>query len=264
MKTKAVALQISESIDIRGCKDYFKQKLLFSDRDELFYDFENQKHVYIFRYGVICFYNLTSSEINEFKNRLYPFTANNKFVDESLMESIEIYTGAKVFSINFKEIHIIDSNTEKLRLIMLNTSQSVALDYYAVIIERLLEDTRQHTTFLEEKGRLDIGGKKLKRYIGKVLNVKNKISENLYIFDSPDATWEDETLNILNNSLKKEFDLKDRYQTITQQVNIVKDNLELFKDIMFHKESSKLEWIIIILIVIEVIDLLILKIINEL
>lgn len=262
MKTNAVALQISESIDIQGCKNYFEQKLLFSDRDELFYDFENQKHVYIFRYGVICLYNLTSSEISEFKNRLYAFTANGKFVDDSLTESVEIYTKAKVFTINFNEVHIIDSNTEKLRLIMLNASQSVALDYYAVIIERLLEDTRQHTTFLEEKGRLDIGGKKLKRYIGKVLNVKNKISENLYIFDSPEATWEDETLNILNNSLKKKFDLKDRYQTITQQVNIVKENLELFKDIMFHKESSKLEWIIIILIVIEVIDLFILKIMK--
>lgn len=262
MKTNAFALQIAESIDIRACKNHFKQNLLFSDRDELFFDFEDSKYAYVFKYGIICVYNFSSIETDNLTQELYEFTTNAKLIDSSLSESIKISTSSKAFKINFEGVYIVDSNIEKLRLIMLNTSQSVALDYYAGVTEQLLEDTRQHTSFLEAKGRLDIGGKKLKKYIGKVLNVKNKISENLYIFDSPDAVWEDEKLNKLNVGLKKKFDLKDRYQTISQQLNIVKENLDLFKDIMFHKESSKLEWIIIILIVIEVIDLFILKLIK--
>jgi uncharacterized Rmd1/YagE family protein len=106
---------------------------------------------------------------------------------------------------------------------------------------------------------LDISGNQLKRVIGKILNIKNKISENLYIFDAPESTWEDEQLNRLNLALKQTFDLKDRYNLIHDRIDIIKENLELFKSIMDHKESSQLDWIIIILIVIEVIDMFIAK-----
>ncbi|MFT5942648.1 MAG: putative Rmd1/YagE family protein, partial [Sediminicola sp.] len=99
---------------------------------------------------------------------------------------------------------------------MLNTSQSVALDRYLEITEQLLEETNVHTKLLERKGKLNISGTNLKRFIGKVLNVKNEISENLYIFDSPDSTWENEDLNRLDMELKQTFDLKDRYRYISE------------------------------------------------
>lgn len=54
---------------------------------------------------------------------------------------------------------------------------------------------------------------------------------------------------------KEKFDLKNRNQIISEQVNIVKVNLKLFKGIMFQKESNKLKWIITILIVIKLVDL---------
>jgi uncharacterized Rmd1/YagE family protein len=142
---------------------------------------------------------------------------------------------------------------------MLNASQSVALNRYSEITEALLLETNEHTKYLESKGKLDISGNKLKRFIGKVLNIKNKISENLYIFDSPEITWEDEQLNKLNLELKQTFDLKDRYRLIHDRIEIIKENLELFKNIMDHKESSYLEWVIILLILVEVIDMFILK-----
>ncbi|MFT6929609.1 MAG: putative Rmd1/YagE family protein [Sediminicola sp.] len=126
---------------------------------------------------------------------------------------------------------------------MLNTSQSVALDRYLEITEQLLEETNVHTKLLERKGKLNISGTNLKRFIGKVLNVKNEISENLYIFDSPDSTWENEDLNRLDMELKQTFDLKDRYRYISERIGIIKEDLELFKDIMEHRESSRLEWI---------------------
>ena len=62
-------------------------------------------------------------------------------------------------------------------------------------------------------------------------------------------------MNRLHIALKQTFDLKDRYRYIYERTAIIKEDLELFKDIMEHRESSKLEWIIIILILVEVADL---------
>ena len=92
------------------------------------------------------------------------------------------------------------------------------------------------------------------------MNIKNGIYENLYIFDSPENTWESEELAKLDSNLKYTFDLKNRYRNIQDRISITKENLELFKDIWDHKESSTLEWIIIVLILVEIIDLFITKI----
>jgi len=162
----------------------------------------------------------------------------------------------------FDKVVLQNFEPEAIRLIMLNTSQSVALDRYLDITDQLLEETNGYTKTLELKGKLNISGVKLKKFIGKVLNIKNQISENLYIFDSPDITWENESLNKLNIALKQTFDIKDRYRYINERTAIIKEDLELFKDIMEHRESSRLEWIIILLILVEVLDLFVIRILK--
>jgi uncharacterized Rmd1/YagE family protein len=147
-----------------------------------------------------------------------------------------------------------------LRLIMLHVSQSVALDHFEAQTNRLLEETNFHTQVLEQKGKLDLGGTALKKYIGKTLNLKNRITEHLYIFDSPEETWENEELGRLDTGLKKTFDLQARFRTIEEGLAIVKENLELFRDLLQHRQSNFLEWIIILLILVEVVNLFVEKI----
>ncbi|GGX22700.1 RMD1 family protein [Aquimarina muelleri] len=259
MKNKVYAIQVADAISIKSCKIDFKGILLFSDTDELFYQKDAEQYIYIFKYGVICFYNVEEKEIQQSIHEILQFSKNPH--QDKLSDQIEVFIGKGDSEITPGYVNLTVFSVDKLRLIMLNVSQSIALDNYAYISELILEETNTHTVYLEEKGKLDISGKKLKKYIGKVLNIKNKISENLYIFDSHDVTWDDEVLNKFDQDLKKAFDLKDRYRSIQDQVEVIKENLELFKDIMFHKESSKLEWIIIILILVEVVDMFILKLV---
>ena len=140
-----------------------------------------------------------------------------------------------------------------------NVSQSVSLDYFDQQTNLLLEETNYQTQELEKKGKIDLGGKELKKYIGRTLNLKNRIAGNLYIFDSPEATWEDENLNKLDLGLKKTFDLQSRFRTIQEGLQIVKENLELFKDLLQYRNSVVLEWVIIILILVEVSNIFIEK-----
>ena len=162
-------------------------------------------------------------------------------------------------SIQDDVIHLKKLDSDRVRVMMLNVSQSLALEKYQLDSEKILNDTKRHTTHLEHYGNLNIKGNKLKRYIGKVLNVKNKIAEHLYIFDTHELVLEDDALKHLDVSLKNYYDLKDRYRSIKEQLEIITENLELFKDLMQHKESSRLEWIIIILIFIEIADHFIIK-----
>jgi uncharacterized Rmd1/YagE family protein len=253
-----VAYQVASAINIKESKTHLTWQLRFQDSDELYYKVSDDAFVYLFQYGMVSFFNVEKNAINQILQEIKPFCTLYFF--DKLSESIEVIVKPNTIKVEFDKIVLPSLNEEMIRLVMLNTSQSVALDRYSEITEELLNETNTHTAYLEEKGKLDITGNKLKRFIGRVLNIKNKISENLYIFDSPEITWENEQLNRLNQDLKRSFDLKDRYRLIHDRIEIIKENLELFKDIMDHKESSRLEWIIIILIVIEVIDLFIAKI----
>ncbi len=255
---KVQSKQIAQSITIKAVKSTLSFPLRFSDSDELFYQIAEEQYLYVFQFGIVCFFNGDKAKCEEIIAQIKPHTKGS--VRDSLDESITVSIKENTLAVTFNSVIIPDFQEEMVRLILMHTSQSVALDRYEEISEALLEETNFHTKYLEQKGRLKISSKKLKKFIGRTLNIKNGIYENLYIFDSPEVTWENEQLTKLDELLKSTFDLKPRFRNIQDRINIIKENLDLFKDIWDHKESSTLEWIIIVLIVIEVIDLFVTKV----
>lgn len=252
---KVVSYQVADNIDIRSCKAGFKSDPSYSDSDELFYETAGGRYLYIFKYGVVSFLNYDAVDISSFLRFINPFCKNP--YNESLSDEYIVETGSAENKVSHNKIEIISADKDILRIVMLNVSQSVALDYYSEQTTRLLEETNYHTQILEKKGRLAISGIRLKKFIGKTLLLKNRIAENLYIFDSPPETWEDEKLDKLYTELKKNFDLQERFRNVSEGLEIVKDNLELFRDLLQYKKSVFLEWIIIALITIEVVHYLI-------
>ncbi|HVX51507.1 MAG TPA: RMD1 family protein [Chitinophagaceae bacterium] len=258
---KVSSYQIADSIDIKQFKTTFTAEIYHADMDELFYRISQQKFIYVFKYGIVCFLNHSEVEMTAFIQVITPYCKN--ILAERLNDEFEIETNADKLNFGYNKISVPRADADEFRLIMLNVSQSVALDHYSQQTNILLEETNYHTQILEKKGKLDIAGSDLKKYIGRTLNLKNRIAENLYIFDSPEETWEDENLNKLDVGLKKTFDLQARFRTIQEGLGIIKENLELFKDLLQYRNSVVLEWIIIILIFVEVINLFVEKIFHK-
>lgn len=261
MKSQIKAFQLADFIKIKPARVLFSDLLIEGDAEELFVTISDNQFLYVFKYGVVCFFNI-DSEITQADLIQKIATVSGKLMQNETDEFQTVEIGNST-AVQAESIIVKQLEKETIKLIMFNVSQSVALDYYQSISEELLESTRLHTDYLEMKGKFSLSGKALKKFIGRVLNLRNKVVENLYVFEAPEVTWENEDLNLLDQDLKKHFDLKDRYRLVHEQLDIVKDNLELFKDFMFHRQSSKLEWIIIILILFEVADLFFLKLYNS-
>lgn len=248
-----VSYQIADTIDVKGFGSIFKAELYFSDPAELFFRTEGDQYLYVFKYGAVCFLNYQDEQTADVLQLIRPFCKNvfiNPLTDEFIVE-----TGAKELRVGFNKIEIQSANINVLRLVMLNVSQSVALDYYEEQTNKLLEETNLYTQMLERKGKLDLSGIKLKKYIGRTLLLRNRIAENIYVFDSPPETWEDENLNKIDADLKRTFDLQVRVRMIQEGITIIKDNLELFRALLQYRNSNILEWIVIILILVEVLNL---------
>lgn len=257
MTKKVVSYQIADAIDVKQFSAAYKAELYYGDPSELLYRTDEDRYVYVFKYGAVCFLNYDSIYITEFLRMIAPFCKNlfeSSFTDEFLVE-----TDAPELKVGFNKITIPSNEIAVLRLVMLNVSQSVALDYYEYQTDALLEETNKYTQALETKGALGISNKKLKQYIGRTLLVRNRIAENIYVFDSPPETWENENLTKIDSDLKRTFDLQVRVRMIQEGLSIIRDNLELFRGLLQYRNSNILEWIVIILILVEVLDLVLQK-----
>lgn len=250
---KIIAHQIAESIDIKNFRSKYAGTEHYFTSSEVFYKGENERYLYILSYGVVVFSGYDEIKQSEFFDYIKPFCKN--LLIERLSEEFVINEGANSDRFEYNEIFLSRFDPIVLRIIMLNVSQSVALDYFSQLTSQLLEETKQYTQKLERIGKLDITNKSLLKFIGRALNVKNRVIESLYIIDTPEETWDDEYLHKIDSGLRNIFDLKIRFKDLDYSLQIVKDNLDLFRDLMQHRKSNLLEIIIIILILVEVINL---------
>jgi len=129
MQFKAISYQIADSIDLKAFRTAFPTEVYAFDSDELFYSIEEHKCIYVFKYGVVCFLNYDEIKTAEFIQFISPYCKN--IFSNKLYEELVIETGVKEFKFGYNKVEILSGEVEVLRLIMLNVSQSVALDYYS-------------------------------------------------------------------------------------------------------------------------------------
>ncbi|HYG37033.1 MAG TPA: RMD1 family protein [Cytophagales bacterium] len=251
---KIEAFQIAEALNLKKFKAEFVAQPNYASNWELFYLQEGEKYVYLLGYGVVVFANYDQLEKSEFLRYLKPYLEEPlplEFSDDYLVD-VTTNTGRPIF--RYDSVIISKFNEEVLRIIMLNVAQSVALDYYENLTYSIISTTNKYVDELEKFGRVKITKKALLKFIGRTLNVKNGIVDNLYILDDPGAVWEDEYLEMVNKGMKDALDIQLRFRDLDYKLKTVRDNLSIFMDLLQHRESKVLEWIIIILILIEVVN----------
>jgi required for meiotic nuclear division protein 1 len=255
---KLSAFLIANQLDIKGIKAFLEIKPLADSSSELFYSFTGGKYQCYFNYGVLVFAGYGEDEMKWAAKAISPYQKTP--MTNWLRDDHEI-TVEEGHPLSFDHDKVILDRLDHvvIRIAMLNVAQSVALDYYHSVSENLLNEVKGFANQLELTGRLKISRKNMMRFIGKALNTQNDIAENIYIFDAPEIVWEDQYLDKLHHGFTRYFDLRVRYNEIEYTLRIIEDNLSVFREIIHQRESTLLEFIIILLILVEVFDLLITK-----
>lgn len=252
-KIKLSAILIANQLDIKGIKSFFKIKTLADSSTELLYRFEEDRYQYYFNYGVVVFTGYPEEEIRLAVNLIQPYQKSPLSTWLRDDHEISIVPGSKM-TFDFDQLIVDRLDAKVVRIAMFNLAQSVALDKYHDVTENLLTEIKGITRVLETSGRLDISRKNMLKFIGKALNTQNDIADNIYIFDSPELVWDDEYLDALHKGLMKHFDLRVRFSEIEYTMRILEDNLGVFREISNQRRSNALEWIIIILILVELLN----------
>lgn len=247
-----VALHVGKNIGIKEARNLFNYQLIKREASFLLYEASDNAYVYIKDYGSIVFYNCKNDIINQFlkkisENENYGMKYYNK-------EEYQVYKSENL-EVDFNAVYLNNFDIDFLHIIMLNLAQSVALGAYVKKTSSLYESTLVYTKQLEFKGRINLSKIKMRKFIGKTLNIKNTITEELFVFDTSNLAWSNESLSLLDTKLKEELDIEKRFKGLHLSLDTIKENLDLFNELSQHKYSSMLEWIIIILILFEVVQI---------
>lgn len=252
------AYYIAEQIQLPQLRQAYAGTPLTEHPSELFYAVEEDQYLYIFDFGVVVAANMADVDIS--KNLMFITQFARNAFEQKITDDFEIeHRPGGALKFRFDSLVVPQLDDSVVKIAMFNLAQSVALDYYTQRAQTLLSEVRRFAEEMETRGGISISRRNMIRFIGRTLNGKNKIIENLYIFDSPDVTWDDEYLDQVHRGLGRTLELQSRFKEVEYTFKIVEDNLSVFREIYMHRENKQLEWIIIILICIEVADLLISK-----
>lgn len=252
---KLSAFLVASQFDIKGIKSFLNIKPLADSSSDLYYNFKSDKYQYYFNYGVIVFAGYLEDEMKDAVKAVAAFQKNplaHWLRDDHTLR----LENRNDIAFEFDEVVIGRLDDKVIRIAMFNLAQSVALDYYHDVSENLLTEVKNFTNQLALTGKLKISRNNMMRFIGKGLNMQNEIAENIYIFDAPELVWDDEYLDKLHPGLMKHFDLRIRFSEVEYTLRIIESNLSVFREIINQRESSLLERIIVLLILVEVFDLI--------
>ncbi len=131
-------------------------------------------------------------------------------------------------------------------------SRSVALEYFENRVEKALAEFDPIMRSFEEKGKASFTTREMLKKVGFAMNIRHLSMASLAILDSPDITWDDIELNDFYNDLSEEFEIDDRYDILKEKLETIFKNVEFILGFIEGKRSIMLEFIIVVLIVLEI------------
>ena len=212
---------------------------------------ENDFH-FVFPYGVVVTWGAPDSKeilIKLDKFITQPYEAGQVLFDEFDVEVIK--DSAKIISNDCIKIQEINLET------MLAISHPIAQSLRLAQIE---DEVLHHITKISHipqdlatKGKISENKKQISKMQGTLYQLKSKISLEYSVLDKPEFFWENPEYDHYYTQVSNYLELPARIEIISRKTETIDQILSILSDELNHRHSSKLEIIIILLILFEVV-----------
>lgn len=131
-------------------------------------------------------------------------------------------------------------------------AKSVALERIEERIDAVFDEVEVLIANLGE-GKLELSDRRMARLASSILGFKYTSIAHIMVLDKPEITWADPEADRLYLTMARLFELNPRYQEIKHKSETLLDMTDVFSSLSHARRSARLEWIIIVLIAIEII-----------
>ena len=208
--------------------------------------------VVIFRYGVVVLFGLDDAEEAAFLRTLGPMLQAPHAERESDEVQVILEAGGED-RIEPTGIVVSEFTVERLQLVADVLAKSLVLGHHEVAINENFDRIEPMASTLREKGRGGRQSRELLRHIGDTLAIQGRMVGLVEVHDKPELLWESPQLGRFYSRLAEEYELDERHRALERKLDVIARTAETLLGLLQSKRSLRVEWYIVILIVVEIV-----------
>lgn len=246
-----LALYVNQSITRTAIESALEIRLI-KGFENGYYGQNKTLHLVLAPFGVLTLISENKKEITQALHKLgitlhadeepsHPYQDYPIEINPSLPRSFEVTNEAIILK---------NSSVISYNIIALAVSQSVGLEVYEHRLNTLFGQSRRivesiHTFSITRRSQL-------LQFTKRLALTRHDMVSNLLLLDKPNILWDEAEAEALYNRLAYVLELYDRHEIALSKLSQIKEDVMLVMDLINHKKSEFLEWIIIILIGVEI------------
>jgi uncharacterized Rmd1/YagE family protein len=224
-----------------------REKLLLATQDIFYFD-----------YGCVVFWGLTPREEKAALTELEAFTVepvNPEELDNSF-DTLQFVFDRKSNPqrpVKFDRMRLRSLQVEEKLALSYAMAQSSKLFVFESKVLQSVERSRYLPKELASKGRIQSSKKDLNQLIGQLFVQQTEVNLFSSILDTPDFLWDDDEYLPAYQYTRSYLEVDARVNLLNSRLSVIRDLLDVLNAQVADSNSTRLEWIIIWLISVEII-----------
>jgi len=216
--------------------------------------------IFIFRYGCIVLWNVPEEEERAFLKLIQSFS---QLPINPVQEEFNYSFGSKL-KFSQDRITLIQTRSHEMQMLAVSygLSQAIKLSAFEQRIDNTIEMTKNIPQELARRGKISLSRKEISQRIGGLFIERNSVNLHSDILDAPVFIWDHPEYEDLYNMAIGDLELHNRTAVLNRRLDIVKELFEMMRDELNNRHSTLLEWIVILLIFMEVLLTLIVHVFH--
>ena len=227
---------------------------------------------FVFAFGSIVAWDVSENQLEVLRSRLMPFVSKpvaepkrDKVIYTSANSRLELLrandTGSGGEEENFRlrpkiiygNIQLTSNNSFEKLAYSYAIAQSVRLDVFEDDIANAISATSQIPIHLAKLGSVGLSNRAVTIKMGELFLQRSNVNLHSDILDTPELFWEFDEYEQMYILGREYLDIDKRIEILNQRLDIMKDLYEMLQNELNVKHSAKIEMIIIVLILAEII-----------
>jgi required for meiotic nuclear division protein 1 len=207
----------------------------------------------LLRSGAVVLFGVAPQEEAAFRKHLAPFVRHPLTREES--ETLNIIVDPHRpdgIDLPQQSLYLIKADPLRLQVVADILGKSVLLADQEAQVTRAFERVEPLADELQRSGRGARHARDLGRHIGETLLIQHQMVGRGEVGDKPEVLWEQPDLERLFLQLEAEYELRERQLALERKLEVIGRTASTLLDLLQSRRSLRVEWYIVILIVVEI------------